>query len=75
MSSEPKSFREWFFLLSHAMLDPGYCLFQYAANNYTMQINPASGVNPEHILYFRFIGRVVAMVRTALATLCFSSSC
>lgn len=56
--------REWFFMLSHQMLNPMYCLFEYAGgNNYTLQINPASGVNPEHLQYFKFVGRVIAMVR------------
>lgn len=55
--------REWFFLISHEMLNPMYCLFQYATNNnYQLQINPHSGVNPEHLQYFRFVGRVIAMV-------------
>ncbi|XP_064393564.1 NEDD4-like E3 ubiquitin-protein ligase WWP2 [Halichondria panicea] len=54
--------REWFFMLSHQMLNPMYCLFEYAGgNNYTLQINPASGVNPEHLQYFKFVGRVIAM--------------
>lgn len=40
-----------------------YCLFEYAGvNNYTLQINPASSVNPEHLTYFKFIGRFIAMV-------------
>ena len=40
-----------------------YCLFEYVGDkNYQLQINPASGVNPEHLQYFRFIGRIVAMV-------------
>ena len=56
--------REWFFQLSHQMLNPMYCLFEYAGeNNYMLQINPASSVNPEHLTYFRFVGRVIAMVR------------
>ena len=56
--------REWFFLLSHQMLNPMYCLFEYVGDqNYQLQINAASGVNPEHLQYFRFIGRIVAMVR------------
>ncbi len=55
--------REWFFSLSHQMLNPMYCLFEYAGNtNYCLQINPASGVNPEHLTYFRFVGRIIAMV-------------
>uniref|UniRef100_T1KCS5 HECT-type E3 ubiquitin transferase n=1 Tax=Tetranychus urticae TaxID=32264 RepID=T1KCS5_TETUR len=54
--------REWFFLLSHQVLNPMYCLFEYAGkNNYSLQINPASSVNPDHLLYFRFIGRFIAM--------------
>ncbi|KAI1980829.1 hypothetical protein LOZ55_001086 [Ophidiomyces ophidiicola] len=54
--------REFFFLLSHEMFNPFYCLFEYSAHdNYTLQINPHSGVNPEHLNYFRFIGRVVGL--------------
>ncbi|CAG0889611.1 unnamed protein product [Darwinula stevensoni] len=54
--------REWFFLLSHEVLNPMYCLFEYAnKNNYSLQINPASSVNPDHLLYFRFVGRFIAM--------------
>eukprot|EP00042_Codosiga_hollandica_P028040 m.144436 g.144436 ORF g.144436 m.144436 type:complete len:797 (-) comp52662_c0_seq1:132-2522(-) len=53
--------REWFFLLSHEILNPMYCLFEYASNNYTLQINPRSGVNPEHLQYFHFVGRFIAM--------------
>lgn len=54
--------REWFFHLSHDVLNPMYCLFEYANNsNYGLQINPASSVNPDHLMYFRFIGRFIAM--------------
>uniref|UniRef100_A0A8C7PWP7 E3 ubiquitin-protein ligase n=1 Tax=Oncorhynchus mykiss TaxID=8022 RepID=A0A8C7PWP7_ONCMY len=53
---------EWFFLLSHEVLNPMYCLFEYAGkNNYCLQINPASSINPDHLTYFRFIGRFIAM--------------
>ena len=32
------------------------------SDNYTLQVNPASGIlNEEHIKYFRFIGRIIAM--------------
>uniref|UniRef100_A0A671PBJ6 E3 ubiquitin-protein ligase n=1 Tax=Sinocyclocheilus anshuiensis TaxID=1608454 RepID=A0A671PBJ6_9TELE len=55
--------REWFFLLSHEVLNPMYCLFEYAGkDNYCLQINPASYINPDHLKYFRFIGRFIAMV-------------
>ncbi len=54
--------REFFFLLSHEMFNPQYCLFEYAAyDNYTLQINPNSGINNEHLNYFKFIGRVVGL--------------
>jgi E3 ubiquitin-protein ligase NEDD4 len=54
--------REFFFLLSHEMFNPFYCLFEYSAHdNYTLQINPHSDVNPEHLRYFKFIGRVVGL--------------
>lgn len=54
--------REWFFHLSHDVLNPMYCLFEYAShNNYCLQINPASSINPDHLIYFRFIGRFIAM--------------
>jgi E3 ubiquitin-protein ligase NEDD4 len=45
---------EWLFLLSH---DPSYGLFDY-----TLQINPASGMKVEHLDYFNFIGRVFGLV-------------
>lgn len=50
-----------------------YCLFEYASNsNYSLQINPASSVNPDHLLYFRFIGRFIAMVSEALTCVPFT---
>ncbi|CAO3565045.1 unnamed protein product [Mortierella alpina] len=54
--------REFFFLLSHEMFNPFYCLFEYSAHdNYTLQINPHSSINSEHLNYFKFIGRVVGL--------------
>uniref|UniRef100_A0A8C2IVY5 HECT-type E3 ubiquitin transferase n=1 Tax=Cyprinus carpio TaxID=7962 RepID=A0A8C2IVY5_CYPCA len=54
--------REWFFLLSHEVLNPMYCLFEYAGkDNYCLQINPASFINPDHLKYFKFIGCFIAM--------------
>jgi len=54
--------REWFFQLSHEILNPMYCLFEYADNGkYGLQINRNSGINPNHLDYFVFIGRFVAM--------------
>jgi E3 ubiquitin-protein ligase NEDD4 len=55
--------REWFYLLSKEMFNPYYGLFEYSAtDNYTLQINPNSGVcNEDHLSYFKFIGRVAGM--------------
>ncbi|EPX73840.1 HECT-type ubiquitin-protein ligase E3 Pub1 [Schizosaccharomyces octosporus yFS286] len=54
--------REYFYLLSHEMFNPFYCLFEYSSmDNYTLQINPHSGINPEHLNYFKFIGRVIGL--------------
>jgi E3 ubiquitin-protein ligase NEDD4 len=44
------------------MFNPDRRLFEYSAHdNYTLQINPASGVNPERLNYFKFIGRVLGL--------------
>ncbi|XP_061451913.1 E3 ubiquitin-protein ligase NEDD4 isoform X2 [Rhineura floridana] len=55
--------REWFFFLSKEMFNPYYGLFEYSAtDNYTLQINPNSGMcNEDHLSYFKFIGRVAGM--------------
>lgn len=46
-----------------------YCLFEYAGkSNYCLQINPASAINPDHLSYFCFIGRFIAMA--SLLTFC-----
>jgi len=54
--------REWFFLLSHEIFNPSYGLFEYSTHdNYTLQINHASAINPDHLSYFKFIGRAVGL--------------
>lgn len=54
--------REWLHLLSREMLNPHYGLFQYSRDdNYTLQINPDSGVNPDHLSYFHFVGRILGI--------------
>ncbi|XP_059928323.1 E3 ubiquitin-protein ligase NEDD4-like isoform X3 [Gadus macrocephalus] len=55
--------REWFFLISKEMFNPYYGLFEYSAtDNYTLQVNPNSGLcNEDHLSYFKFIGRVAGM--------------
>ncbi|MCO5610566.1 hypothetical protein L7F22_064805 [Adiantum nelumboides] len=42
------------------MFNPDYALFQpCAADRTTYQPNRASAVNPDHLSYFRFVGRVI----------------
>jgi E3 ubiquitin-protein ligase NEDD4 len=49
--------REWFFLLSHEVLNPMNCLFQYTSkNNCCLQKNPASSVNQDHLIYLNLSG-------------------
>ncbi|KAI0081201.1 hypothetical protein K474DRAFT_1768664 [Panus rudis PR-1116 ss-1] len=52
--------REWFQILARQMFDPNYALFQpCAADKLTYQPNRASWVNPEHLSFFKFVGRVI----------------
>lgn len=54
--------REWLYLLSHEMLNPYYGLFQYSRDDiYTLQINPDSSINPDHLSYFHFVGRIIGI--------------
>jgi len=54
--------REFFCLLSHEIFNPDYCFFQYVNEISTkLNINPKSSINPEHLYYFKFIGRIVGM--------------
>jgi len=54
--------REWLYLLSHEMLNPYYGLFQYSREDiYTLQINADSGINPDHLSYFHFVGRIIGI--------------
>ncbi|KAJ1758746.1 E3 ubiquitin-protein ligase tom1 [Coemansia sp. RSA 1591] len=52
--------REWFQALARQMFNPDYALFKpSAAGRVTYQPNPQSWANPEHLLYFRFVGRII----------------
>ena len=51
--------REWLLILFRAVFDPNLALFRQSADSPTMQPNPLSYVNSEHLNYFKFIGRVV----------------
>ena len=56
-------FREWFSLLTTDLFNPYHGLFEYSAtDNYTLQINPNSGIcSEDHLVWFRFIGRIAGM--------------
>ncbi|KAI0699215.1 hypothetical protein BC835DRAFT_1412679 [Cytidiella melzeri] len=52
--------REWFQILARQMFNPDYCLFQpCAADKLTYQPNKASSINPEHLSFFKFVGRII----------------
>ncbi|KAF8985816.1 hypothetical protein BGZ46_001784 [Entomortierella lignicola] len=52
--------REWFQVLARQMFNPDYALFKTsAADKLTYQPNRASWANPDHLLYFKFVGRVI----------------
>ncbi|RVE44098.1 hypothetical protein evm_011264 [Chilo suppressalis] len=56
--------REWLHLLGRELFNPQYGLFQYANSGddrYALQINADSGVNPEHLSYFHFAGRILGV--------------
>ena len=55
--------REWFSQLTTQLFNPYYGLFEYSAtDNYTLQINPNSGIcNEDHLMWFKFIGRIAGM--------------
>lgn len=52
--------REFFTILSKEIVNPNYCLFYINADKRTYSINKASFVNTEHLLFFRFVGRIIA---------------
>ena len=53
--------REWYEELTKEMFNPNYALWQPSAEKtgLTYQPNATSWVNPSHLLYFRFVGRVI----------------
>jgi E3 ubiquitin-protein ligase HUWE1 len=52
--------REWFQVLSRQMFDPNYVLFvPVSSDRTTFHPNKLSGINDEHLMFFKFIGRVI----------------
>jgi E3 ubiquitin-protein ligase NEDD4 len=54
--------REFFSPLSCEMFNPLCGLFEYSTHDkHALRINPSSGVDPEHLNYFKFIGRCLGL--------------
>ncbi|KEQ69691.1 hypothetical protein M436DRAFT_55096 [Aureobasidium namibiae CBS 147.97] len=52
--------REWFAALSRQMFNPDYALFNpVASDRTTFHPNPMSGINDEHLTFFKFVGRII----------------
>lgn len=57
--------REWYEILAREMFNANYGLFKLSEDGTTLQPNPNSGVaNPDHLSYFRFVGRVLGKAIT-----------
>ena len=51
--------REFFGILAKEMFNPNYALFTSTEDGSTFQPNQNSSINPDHLSYFRFVGRIV----------------
>ncbi|KAI9848797.1 MAG: hypothetical protein M1838_000378 [Thelocarpon superellum] len=52
--------REWFQAMSRQMFNPDYALFQPVESDRTsFHPNKLSAINPEHFMFFKFIGRII----------------
>lgn len=51
--------REWLACLCQEILSPHYALFTKLEGVNVFQINVASGVNPDHLQYFHFLGLIL----------------
>ncbi|KAL8334973.1 hypothetical protein RB598_009268 [Gaeumannomyces tritici] len=52
--------REWFQVLSRQMFDPNYALFiPVSSDRTTFHPNKLSSINDEHLMFFKFIGRII----------------
>jgi E3 ubiquitin-protein ligase HUWE1 len=52
--------REWFQVLARQMFDANYALFTpVSSDRTTFHPNKLSGINDEHLMFFKFIGRII----------------
>jgi E3 ubiquitin-protein ligase HUWE1 len=54
-------YREWFASIIRQIFNADYALFLPTLSGRGYQPNPASGVNPRHLRYFEFAGKVIAV--------------
>ncbi|KAH7424833.1 hypothetical protein KP509_11G027100 [Ceratopteris richardii] len=58
----PGVLREWFLLICREIFNPQNALFKSCSSDGRRVFpNPASSINPGHLMYFRFCGRVIAL--------------
>ena len=54
--------REWFSLLSREIFHLTLGMFEYSNDSdYTLRINNNSAIEPDHLLYFQFVGRFMGL--------------
>jgi E3 ubiquitin-protein ligase HUWE1 len=52
--------REWYMIISREIFNPMYALFTVSpGDRVTYMINPSSHCNPNHLCYYKFVGRVI----------------
>ncbi|XP_076681578.1 HECT, UBA and WWE domain containing E3 ubiquitin protein ligase 1 isoform X3 [Andrena cerasifolii] len=53
--------REWYVIISREIFNPMYALFTVSpGDRVTYMINSSSHCNPNHLCYYKFVGRVIA---------------
>ena len=53
--------REFFYHISGEVFDPRLGMFEYCASDDKLQISPDSASSDDHLLFFRFVGRLLGM--------------
>lgn len=51
--------RDWYMAISKEMFNSNYALFETSTSGNTYQPSNKSYVNPEHLNFFKFVGRIV----------------
>lgn len=52
--------REWYMIISRDIFNPMYALFTVSpGDRVTYMINSSSHCNPNHLCYYKFVGRVI----------------